>query len=123
MQGEHSLIGLHSEHGSIEAILDSGLLYSKKTITPPLDIEAYLSEIQAARAVFLSPLRVDHFTPDDFRMKAEALDLQETLKNFGLDPEWESKVRLEASFASYGDAYPNDIGSLAFDDEALMRRS
>lgn len=119
---ERELTLLSSEYGSVEAILESGLLHHKKTITAPHDTEAYLAEVQAARAVFLSPLPVSHFSPDDFRMKAEDPALQDTLKNFGLDPDWEAKRHLEAGFASYGDAYPNDIASLAFDDEVLLRR-
>jgi hypothetical protein len=101
--------------------LDSGLLYQSKTITPPLDLEAYLNEIQAARAVFLSPVPVEQYSPEDFRMKAEDPALQETLRSFGLDPDWETKGRFGVGLAGLGD-FPNDLETFTFDDDVPRSR-
>ena len=73
------------KYGSIEQILSSDGL--PKNVLPPLDTEAYLTEIKAARAIFLSPIPVDGYSASDFDLKPEDPNLFSMIRGFGLDTE------------------------------------
>lgn len=78
------------QYGSIEEILKSDALYKgRKSVQPPLNLEAYMVEITAARAVFLSPVPLDSYAKDSFDIKEEDPALMGVLENFGLTEGWE----------------------------------
>lgn len=108
----------YSEHGSIEAILASGLLSKKRHARmPPMDITAYMEEVNAARAIFTNPMSVDHYSAADFQLRDEDPSLPATLRGFGLDPE-KDDLRQHSGFErreSFRSTLEDDISSLEGD--------
>lgn len=50
---------------------------------PPLDLSAYMEEVNAARAIFANPTSVAHYSAADFELQKEDPSLLATLRGFG----------------------------------------
>lgn len=74
------------QHGSIEAILKSGdLEKQRRVIHPPADVTSYLTDIEAARAIYLTPMPVDFLSKDKVALQEEDPNISAILKGFDLD--------------------------------------
>ena len=74
------------QHGSIEAILDSGALEKqRRVIHPPADIASYLTDIEAARAIYLTPMPVESLSKEELSLQEEDSNMSAIMKGFDLD--------------------------------------
>lgn len=74
------------QYGSIEAILKSGALEKqRRSITPPADVASYLTDIEAARAIYLTPMPVGDITKEELQLQDEDPNIKSIMRGFDLD--------------------------------------
>lgn len=80
------LFNFSRQHGSIEAILASGdLEKQRRSIHPPADITSYLTDIEAARAIYLTPIPVESLSKEELSLQEEDPNMSAIMKGFDLD--------------------------------------